>query len=75
MSSKPGVSMRVTCTPSSSSSLDIPTSVVHDRKPLEVLRDDLLARLMNYESVNYFTKKNLKKSTVVFPVPVEPITL
>ena len=47
VSSKPGVSIRITCRPSMVNSSASCTSVVHDFKPFPTRRLELLAMLMN----------------------------
>ncbi len=48
VSSKPGVSRRVTCRPSRSNTWETWTSSVHDSRPSPTRRLEPLAKFMNY---------------------------
>jgi hypothetical protein len=61
VSSKPGVSISVTCRPSSSKGNASCTTLVHERKPLPILKFEPLTRVRNYRyfSVYYDYKVNV----------------
>ena len=76
VSSNPGVSMRVTALPSRVNSSVSWNSVVHDSRPVPTRKFDPLASLINWRQSSQsviITKRILL--TVVFPLPIAPITL
>ena len=77
VSSKPGVSMRVTLLPSRVNLSASWTSAVHDSKPVPTRRLEPLARLMNWRQSDEFLAIIVKHTllTVDFPLPVAPMTL
>ena len=76
VSSNPGVSMRVTTLPSRVNSSASWNSVVHACRPVPTRRFEPLARLINWRQSDQsiMITKNILL-TVVFPLPIAPITL
>lgn len=76
VSSKPGVSIKVTQRPSNSKGSDKATVSVHECKLLPTRRLEPLSRLINCSCCqsSYSTKFD-SRLTVDFPLPVAPITL
>src|SRR5258706_13238327 len=79
VSSNPGVSINVTFRPSNSNGSETWTTFVQELSPFPMRNLDPLARFMNCEGryvCLFYTQKlpNLRH-TVVFPLPVAPITL
>lgn len=77
VSSKPGVSKRVTRRPSMLNGWETWTWSVHDSRPSPTRRLDPLAKLMNY-TYTQFGRHRYEADVVLtddFPTPVGPITL
>jgi len=77
VSSNPGVSINVTERPSNQNGCACATSTVHDTNPLPTRRSEPLATLMNWSMLCDFKQicRIIISFTVVFPLPVAPITL
>ena len=78
VSSNPGVSINATIRPSSSNGCATLIISVQDSSPAPTRRSDPLARLINYAVISSDVEHVLLQPTlrtVVFPVPVAPITL